>query len=297
MSVCVGVDLVEISRIRKAIDNPAFLRRCFSPSENQLFAAKGNRAETVAANFAAKEAFSKAIGAGVRGFSLNEVEILRDERGKPYINLLGRAKAASAGFFAFSVSLTHTKDYAQAVVVAERAEIMNLESAKEYFFSMGCSHFHMSRENSEKYEMYCALQISKEKENEWRLDHFQAMYNEVMSGRCEIIWICHSSMAELAIMINTDEAYETMITISEYALQNEMNGNKVIVAETINGRQHHECRSGLIFHSFDIGRKDLAKDFANLSLALTNSNRKLHVYSRVKNAIKDCKQIMKELHI
>lgn len=51
--------------------------------------------ETIAANFAAKEAFAKALGTGVRGFSLNEVSVLRGELGAPYIKLAGNAKAGA----------------------------------------------------------------------------------------------------------------------------------------------------------------------------------------------------------
>ena len=51
------------------------------------------RSETVAGNFAAKEAFSKALGTGISGFALKDVEVLRDEHGKPYIELENRLKS------------------------------------------------------------------------------------------------------------------------------------------------------------------------------------------------------------
>ena len=63
---------------------------------------------------------SKAIGTGVRGFSLADVELLRQENGKPYLRLQERAKttAEKAGFTVFSVSVTHTREYAAVAVLA-----------------------------------------------------------------------------------------------------------------------------------------------------------------------------------
>ncbi len=85
----------------------------------ELFRQRGMRPETIAANFAAKEAFAKALGTGVRGFSLGEVSVLRDRLGAPYFLLSGRAKQlAEERGLAFSVSLTHTDALAAAFVVA-----------------------------------------------------------------------------------------------------------------------------------------------------------------------------------
>ena len=75
----------------------------------------------MAANFAAKEAFSKALGTGLRGFRLTEVQVLRDEWGAPFFQLDGTAAERARGL-CFSVSLTHTREYAQAFVLAEETE-------------------------------------------------------------------------------------------------------------------------------------------------------------------------------
>ncbi len=111
-----GIDLVSIKRIENSIKNPRFLQRIFSKEENLLFLKKDFKAETIAANFAGKEAFSKALGTGFRGFSFNEVEILRDELGAPFIKLSGKAKELAKGYI-MSISLTHTEIDAGAVVV------------------------------------------------------------------------------------------------------------------------------------------------------------------------------------
>ena len=122
----VGIDMVECSRLKKALRNPRFFQRVFGPGEQALLQERGypscnnNRwVETAAAGFCAKEAFGKAMGTGVRGFSLCEVELLRQESGAPYLRLSGQAQELAKGW-EFSVSVTHTKEYASAVVAAEK---------------------------------------------------------------------------------------------------------------------------------------------------------------------------------
>lgn len=114
-----GIDLIEIARIAKAAENPAFLKRVYGVQELAAFEARGNCAEHMAGAFAAKEAFSKALGTGIRGFRLSEVEILHNEFGAPYFRLSGEAKAlADAQNLDFALSITHTKTHAAAMVTA-----------------------------------------------------------------------------------------------------------------------------------------------------------------------------------
>ena len=115
----VGTDIVEIGRMRKSISRESFVNRVFSAREQEYFSAKKDPADSMAANWAAKEAFSKALRTGVRDFELTEVECLRDELGAPYLVLSAKAAQAAEGF-GFSVSLSHEKDYAVAVVIAYR---------------------------------------------------------------------------------------------------------------------------------------------------------------------------------
>lgn len=118
-----GVDLIEIERIQNIVEKkPHFLTRFFTEGEIALFKSKNLKIETIAANFAAKEAVSKALGTGVRGFNLKDVEILRDKWGAPYVVLHGEAAALSEqlGIKHWSVSLSHTKMYAVAFVIAEK---------------------------------------------------------------------------------------------------------------------------------------------------------------------------------
>lgn len=119
-----GIDLVEIARINDALTkNPRFITRFFGSNEQAMFKEiKTNKArvQSIAGNFAAKEAFSKALGTGLVGFSLNEVEVLRKENGAPYIKLSGKALALTKKTVAnISLSISHTDTYATAIVIFE----------------------------------------------------------------------------------------------------------------------------------------------------------------------------------
>lgn len=114
----IGVDLVEIDRISKACEKEAFIRRCFTENEIRLIDKNWQRA---AGNFAVKEAVAKMLGTGFRGFFLTDIEVLRDELGKPYVNLFGKAAdlAKAQGVTTIHVSISNTKDLANAFVVGE----------------------------------------------------------------------------------------------------------------------------------------------------------------------------------
>jgi len=113
-----GIDLIEIKRIQKALERHGdrFLDRIYSEAE--IKQARGNAPE-LAARFAAKEAASKALGTGIGPVSWREMETINDFSGKPQLHLHGRAAliAEELGYTTWSVSLTHSRDTAAAVVV------------------------------------------------------------------------------------------------------------------------------------------------------------------------------------
>ncbi len=115
----VGIDLTEIPRIAQSIEQPRFIQRVFGAQELQEL--QNRLPQHYAAAFAAKEAFSKAIRTGIRGFSLTEVQLLHDEWGAPYLHLSGKALhiATTRGFTRFCVSISHTDTLATAIVLAE----------------------------------------------------------------------------------------------------------------------------------------------------------------------------------
>ncbi len=117
----IGTDIIEINRIKKAIERESFLTKYFTENERQQFLDKKNRAETIAGVFSAKEAVVKAMGTGFSGFSSSDIEILKDEKGKPFVNVFNNAKEIcnKKGIDVIHVSITHCKDYAQSFAVAE----------------------------------------------------------------------------------------------------------------------------------------------------------------------------------
>jgi len=118
----IGVDLIEIERIKKTLENSGerFIQRVFTQLEiDYCESRKSGRIESYAARFAAKEAISKAIGCGIGAdLEFKEIEIYNNEKGKPLIRLLGKAKIKYADL-SFHLSLTHTNNSAAAVVVSE----------------------------------------------------------------------------------------------------------------------------------------------------------------------------------
>jgi holo-[acyl-carrier protein] synthase len=116
----VGVDLIEIERIRRSLARyPSFRERCFTEAEQAYCDSRPNPAQHYAARFAGKEAVGKAIGFGVaRAFAWRDVEIVG--RPKPDVRLSGRVAswAERVGARSLDVSLTHSRELAAAVCVA-----------------------------------------------------------------------------------------------------------------------------------------------------------------------------------
>ena len=124
MLIGTGIDLAEIPRIRNSIARfgNRFLDRIFTPGEKAYCLRKRNAAESFAARFAAKEAGAKALGTGIsRGVTWKELEVRREVSGKPTLHLSGRAAelAEAMGVRRLQLSLTHSRELAMAVVVAE----------------------------------------------------------------------------------------------------------------------------------------------------------------------------------
>lgn len=121
----IGTDIIEIERIKKAIEkNGKFLEKFYSEGEVELFKQRKFRVSSIAGNFAGKEAVSKALGTGIRNFSLKDIEILRDEYNKPYVNLYGNAKtlAENLGIVEILVTISHSKEYACANTIAVKKD-------------------------------------------------------------------------------------------------------------------------------------------------------------------------------
>lgn len=119
-----GTDIIEISRIKKAIKNVKFLEKVYSSEERRLIGEKGNKAETYAGRFAAKEAISKAFGTGMREITFSNIEIINDDLGKPIIKFKNNIKAYEEKYLV-EVSISHCKEYAvsTAIVFTKENEV------------------------------------------------------------------------------------------------------------------------------------------------------------------------------
>ena len=118
----IGVDIIEIERIKEAIDkNKSFLEKIFTENEIEYLKTRNMRPEYVAGRFAAKEAVSKALGTGFRDFKFTDIEIDRTALGKPVVILKGKAKmiAQKSGKYKINVSISHDMSKAIAYAVME----------------------------------------------------------------------------------------------------------------------------------------------------------------------------------
>lgn len=119
----IGIDLCGVARMAKSLESPAFCARVFGREEWTRLEALSphRRAESAAANFAAKEAFLKAAGVGLGGYAMEDIQCIRLESGAPRLVLSGSAARwmEEQGLTAH-VSLTHENDLAQALVILEQ---------------------------------------------------------------------------------------------------------------------------------------------------------------------------------
>ncbi len=115
----IGVDLIEIDRIRRALDRyPAFRERCFTEAERVYCESRPNPPQSYAGRFAGKEAVGKALGIGVR-FTWREIEIAG--RPKPGVRLSGRTRARweQLGGGSIDLSMTHSRELAAAICLVD----------------------------------------------------------------------------------------------------------------------------------------------------------------------------------
>ena len=118
MIIGIGNDMIEIHRVIRACEKEAFLNKYFTEEERTLILLDAKKA---ADNFAVKEAVVKMFGTGFREIVPIEIECLRNELGKPYVNLYGKAleMGKERGLRTVHVSISNTKKYASAFVVGE----------------------------------------------------------------------------------------------------------------------------------------------------------------------------------
>ena len=118
-----GTDIIEISRMVKALENPRFIERVFTAAEQAYCSSRGAAAAaSYAARWAGKEAVLKAFGTGLREGKLSDIEILPDALGCPRVTLQGhfRELAEERGYDQILISLSHAREYAVAQYILGR---------------------------------------------------------------------------------------------------------------------------------------------------------------------------------
>lgn len=121
MIVGIGIDITDIERIKRNLKNVKFLNKIYTKNEIEYLKSRKFNSHTAAGIFAAKEAVSKCLGSGFKGLGPLDIEILKDEKGKPVVILLGKAlyKASELNITHIHLSISHVKEYAVAYCVAE----------------------------------------------------------------------------------------------------------------------------------------------------------------------------------
>ena len=114
----IGCDLIEIRRVKRACEKEAFLSRVYTEEERRQ---ANGKISVLAGNFAVKEAVAKVFGTGFRTFMPVDVEVLRDDLGKPFVVLHGGAKALAEEkkIHRIEVSISNTEEHVMAFAVGE----------------------------------------------------------------------------------------------------------------------------------------------------------------------------------
>jgi len=178
--------------------------------------------------------------------------------------------------------------------------ILTNEQAKEFFKAMGCSHFHMDREFPERFHEYKQLNISEQMETEWREEQFDYYFVTITQSKDKkSLWGTYSDMYELFETLKSDTTLIKMLDAAKNIRDKVPLKDRIIVAETINGRGLREFRQGLIYSAYDLNNISAAKEFIELSLDFATHHERANqsLVTRCQNAIKLCNEIKSELGI
>ncbi|MFA6708385.1 MAG: holo-ACP synthase [Fusobacterium sp.] len=116
-----GNDIIEISRIEKAIKNLKFIHKIYTEKEIKFIVSKGNKAETYAGRFAAKESVSKALGTGMRKINFLDIEIINNELGKPIVRFKNNIEDYNEKYLV-DISISHCREYATSTAIIFKKE-------------------------------------------------------------------------------------------------------------------------------------------------------------------------------
>jgi hypothetical protein len=150
--------------------------------------------------------------------------------------------------------------------------VKTLEDAERYFKAMGCSHFHMSREYPARYSEYQFLQVNKRTEAEWIEEEIWAAVDLLGKATTEWsdLWAIHTRLTDLVVRNGFEGFLECVLAATSKIEARLPQFDKLLVAETIVGRQKPEYRPGLIFRCHDSARQDQAHGYYRLGRRLVN---------------------------
>lgn len=116
-----GIDITEVERIKRNLESDTFLQKIYTKRELAYLESRKFNPQTAAGMFAAKEAVAKCLGTGFSNFGPCDIEILKDDRGKPLVNLINNAlkRAETLDIKEIHISITHTGELALAQCLAE----------------------------------------------------------------------------------------------------------------------------------------------------------------------------------
>jgi hypothetical protein len=178
--------------------------------------------------------------------------------------------------------------------------IKTIQQAKEFFQAMGCSGFHMYREYPNRYKEYERLHISKQTETEWRKEEFDKYYVSIMGNTDpDSLWMLYSSMESLLYSLKAETTLLKMLEVTQFMRDKVPLKDRVVVAETINGRTAREARMGLIYLAHDWNNIPVAKEFVELSLHFSAyyAGQDIVGIERCRKAVKLCNDIKLELRL
>ena len=149
--------------------------------------------------------------------------------------------------------------------------ISSLEDAKAYFQSSGCSAFHMFRDEPELYRQYEALGVSKDLEEAWKLESIEKSLEllEQEDGDADLLWSVHSNVADLILNSRSVHLLERLLNATRQAARRASNFHRLIIAETVVGRQDIAYQPGFVFFALGCGLNQVAQEFALLARSLS----------------------------
>lgn len=151
-----GIDIIEVRRVEKNLNNEKFLDKIYTKNEIQFIKNENMNGQTAAGIFAAKEAVSKCLGTGISGFSWTDIEVIKNSKGKPDIILYNNASkiAKNKGIHKIHISISHIKETAVASAIAEGElkEFKENNIIKENCFSYNDARKYINKRENETHK-------------------------------------------------------------------------------------------------------------------------------------------------